>query len=164
IADSIPYFEKAAALMDSDWHNPSMLITCYQGIGAPDQLLRVARMASERTEKAIAKDPSNTAVLAAGASALAIVGEDQRARDWIERALLLDPDNIIMRYNHACALTSQLDDPDRAIEVLEPYFATTVSATHIRHAEVDPDLDLLREDPRFKKMLAAAKQRLGLAA
>ena len=65
--------------MESDWHNPSMLISCYQGIGDPDQLLRVARIALERTEKAIAKDPSNTAVLAAGASALAIVGEDQRA-------------------------------------------------------------------------------------
>ncbi|MEO5611651.1 MAG: TIR domain-containing protein [Sphingomicrobium sp.] len=164
IADSIPYFEKAAALMESDWHNPSMLITCYQGIGAPDKLLHAARMVSERTEKAIAKDPSNTAVLAAGASALAIVGEEQRARDWIERALLLDPDNIIMRYNLACALTSQLDDPDRAIDVLEPYFAMTVSATHIRHAEVDPDLNLLREDQRFKTMLAAAKQRLGIAA
>lgn len=163
IADSIPYFEKAAALMESDWHNPSMLITCYQGIGASDQLVRVARMASERTEKAIAKDPSNSAVLAAGASALAIVGEDQRARDWIERALLLDPDNIIMRYNLACGLTSHLNDPNRAIEVLEPYFATTLSATHIRHAEVDPDLDPLRGDPRFKEMLAAAKQRLGLA-
>jgi adenylate cyclase len=164
IADSIPYFEKAAALMESDWHNPSMLITCYQGIGDSDQLVRVARMASERTEKAIAKDPSNTAVLAAGASALAIVGEDQRARDWIERALLLDPDNIIMRYNLACALTSQLNDPDRAIDVLEPYFAMTVSATHIRHADVYPDLYTLCGNPLFLKLLAGAKERLALAA
>ena len=163
IADSIPYFEKAAALMETDWHNPSMLITCYQGIGDSVQLVRVARIVAERTEKTVSKDPSNTAVLAAGASALAIVGEEQRARDWIERALLLDPDNIIMRYNLACALTSQLKDIDRAIEVLEPYFAKTLSATHIRHAEVDPDLDPLRDHPRFKAMLAAAKQRLGIA-
>src|SRR5258705_3141225 len=28
-----PYFEKAASLMDSDWHNPSMLITCYNSTG-----------------------------------------------------------------------------------------------------------------------------------
>jgi adenylate cyclase len=102
-------------------------------------------------------------VLAAGASALAIVGEHQRARDWITRALLMDPDNIIMRYNLACALSANLNDVDRAIEVLEPYFAKTVSATHIRHAEVDPDLNSLREDPRFKAMSAAAKQRLGIA-
>ena len=162
IADSIPYFEKASALTESDWHNPSMLITCYRGTGDSDQFVRAARMTVERADKAIAKDPSNSAILAAGAAALAIVGEDQRGKEWIDRALLLDPDNIIMRYNLACALTGDLNDPDRAIEVLEPYFKTTLSATHIRHAEVDPDLDPLRTDPRFKKMLADAKQRLGI--
>ena len=126
IADSIPYFEKASALMESDWHNPSMLVTCYRGLGDAEQLLRVARMTVERAEKAIAKDPSNSAILAVGAPALAIVGEDQRGKEWIDRALLLDPDNIILRYNLACALASDLHDEDRAIEVLEPYLRTTL--------------------------------------
>lgn len=163
IGDAIPYFEKAAALLESDWHNASMLIPCYRGTGDVDQMRRAARRTVERTEKAIAKDPSNSTVLAAGATALASLGEDQKAKDWIDRALLLDPDNIIMRYNLGCALTVDLKSTDRAIEVLEPYFNTTVSATHIRHAEVDPDLDPLREDARFKQMLSAAKERLGLA-
>jgi adenylate cyclase len=162
IADAIPYFEKAATLTESDWHNPSMLVTCYRGMGEPDQLMRAARMTVERADKAIAKDPSNSAILAAGASALASVGEDQKGKEWIDRALLLDPDNIIMRYNLACALATDLNDADRAIEVLEPYFRTTLSATHIRHAEVDPDLETLRQDPRFNEMLLAAKKRLGL--
>ena len=47
------------------------------------------------------------------------------------------------------------------MEVLEPYFRTTLGVTHIRHAEVDPDLDSIRNDPKFKDMLAAAKKRLG---
>jgi adenylate cyclase len=164
IREAIPFFEKATALMQSDWHNATMLMTCFEGVGDPDAQRAAARMAVERIEKAIAKNPSNTAVLAAGASALAIVGEHQRARDWITRALLMDPDNIIMRYNLACALSANLKDVDRAIEVLEPYFAKTVSATHIRHADVDPDLNPLRNDERFLKMTAAAKQRLGIAA
>jgi adenylate cyclase len=164
IREAIPYFEKAAALMDSDWHNAGMLISCYRETGDPDQLRRAAQRTVDRTEKAIARDPSNSTVLAAGASALAAVGEEQRAKDWIDRALLLDPDNNIMRYNLACALTTDLKDPDRAIEVLEPYFLTTLGAAHIRHAEVDPDLDPLRGDPRFQQMLSNAKQRLGLSA
>jgi adenylate cyclase len=69
-----------------------------------------------------------------------------------------------MRYNIACALTTDLGDRNRALEVLEPYFRTTLGVTHIRHAEADPDLDTLREDPRFKQMLGEARERLGMNA
>jgi len=37
-----------------------------------------------------------------------------------------------------------------------------VSTTQIRHVDADPDLDPLREDSRFKEMMAGAKQRLGI--
>jgi adenylate cyclase len=163
VRDAIGYFEKAVALQESDWHNALMLLTCYSGLGDSEQLMRAARITAERTEKAIAKDPSNSTVLAAGANAQAVLGEDQKALDWLNRALLLDPDNLIMRYNLGCGLANWLKDGDRAIEVLGPYFETTLSATHIRHAEVDPDLDPIRDNPRFKKLLADAKQRLGIA-
>ncbi len=36
------------------------------------------------------------------------------------------------------------------------------STTLIRHLEVDPDLDPIREDPRFQEMLQKAKKRLGM--
>jgi adenylate cyclase len=164
VPEAIPYFEKAAALAESDWHNAGMLISCYREVGDAEQLKRAAQRTVERTEKAIAKDPSNATVLASGAVALAVIGENQRAKDWIDRALLLDPENNIMRYNLACALTTELNDPDRAIKVLEPYFKTTLGVTHVRHAEADPDLDSLREDPRFKEMLHDARQRLRIEA
>jgi adenylate cyclase len=113
----------------------------------------------------MAKEPANPGLLASGAGALAILDEKQRALEWIERALLLlDPDNFIMRYNLACALAVGLNEPDRAIDVLEPYFEGTKSATHVRHADADPDLDGLRENPRFKAMVVAAKERLGIPA
>ena len=57
--------------METDWHNPSMLITCYQGAEDAEQLKRVARITIERVEKAISKDPSNAPALSTGASALA---------------------------------------------------------------------------------------------
>jgi adenylate cyclase len=162
--DAIAYFEKAASLMDTDWHNPAMLMSCYHGPGDAENLQRVARMTIERAEKALAKDPANAPALASGASALGALGERDRAKDWIDRALLLDPDNILMRYNLACALTVDLDDDDRAIAVLEDYFGRTPSPTHIRHADADPDLDGLRDNPRFKAMIAGAKERLGMPA
>lgn len=71
---------------------------------------------------------------------------------------------MVMRYNLACALATDLNDADQAISVLEPYFKTTLGVTHIRHAEVDPDLDRLRKDPRFEQMLSEAKERLHMEA
>ena len=163
IREAIPYFEKAAALVDSDWHNVGMLMTCYHEVGDREQLLRVSRMTVERVERALAKDPANASALASGAAGLATLGEDQRAKDWIDRALLLDPDNILMCYNLACALAADLKDNEHALEVIQPYFERTLSTAQIKHADVDPDLDRIRDDPRFKDLIAAAKQRLGMA-
>jgi adenylate cyclase len=162
--DAIPFFEKATALMDTDWHNPAMLMTCYNGADEAEQLKRVARITLDRVEKAISKDPSNAPALSTGASALALLGEGERAREWIDRALLLAPDDIMMRYNLACALIPDPKHHDRAIEIITPYFEGVVSPTQIKHVDADPDMDPLRANPRFKSMLAAAKQRLGIAS
>jgi adenylate cyclase len=161
IKDAIPFYEKSTDLMPSDWHSPMMLTTCYESIGDDSSVKRCARTTIERTEKSVAKDPANTQALAGGANALAILGEDRRARDWIERALLLDPDNNLTRYNLACALALRLKDGQRALEVLGPFFETETSREQLRHLEVDPDLDTIRDDPGFQQMLASARQRIG---
>ena len=63
-----------------------------------------------------------------------------------------------MRYNFACALTV-LKDTEAAIEILGPVFETA-HIDRLNHAKVDPDLDPLREDPRFEAMVASAEARL----
>ena len=62
----------------------------------------------------------------------------------------------------ACALVADLGDHDRAVDVMGPYFERTLSTAQIKHADVDPDLDPIRDDARFKSMMADAKQRLGM--
>jgi adenylate cyclase len=163
IPEAIPYFEKAASLMDTDWHNPLMLSTCYQATEDSAGIQRAAKLTFERTERAVKSDPTNGTALAGGAYSLAMFGETERAREWTRRALLLDPDNLNMRYNLACTILRQLGDPDDAIEILGPFFERLNSTTLMRHLEVDPDLDPLRDDPRFSMMVAAAKKRLGIA-
>jgi len=162
--DAIPFFEKAAALMPTDWHNPSMLLCCYKAVGNAERTRGAAKTTVERVEKAIAKDPTNASALASGSAALAVLGEDQRARDWIARALLLEPDNLSMRYNLSCSMAAQLGDREGALGLLAPFMERVNSPTQIRHLEADPDFDTVRDDARFKDMLSAAKQRLGIEA
>jgi adenylate cyclase len=138
-----------------------MLVTCYDSMGDKAQMRKSARLALDRVEKAIGQDPTNGTALAVGAYALAMFGDPDRAREWIRRALLLDPDNLNMRYNLACTIVRQLGDIEETLSTLEPFFEKVNSSTIMRHIEVDPDIDPVRSHPRFQEMLSAAKQRLG---
>jgi len=98
-----------------------------------------------------------------GATALAELGQAERAKEWMNRAMLTDPENVKTRYNFACFLNVPLRETDAALEVLEPLFAR-ISIGLLNHAKVDPDLDPLRGDPRFKAMIASAEARLATGA
>jgi adenylate cyclase len=163
IAESTPYFERASNLVSSDYYNPAMLMTCYAAMGDAEGRKRAAKLAFERAERALGSEPTNGSAIANGAYALAVLGEDDRAREWIERGLLLDPENLAMRYNLACTLTVALHDDEAALDVLRPYFERVNTAPQIKHTEADPDFIRIRDKPRFKDMLAGTKKRLGIA-
>jgi adenylate cyclase len=159
IAEAAPYFERAVELVETDFRSAGMLLTCQRGLGNAAATERVARILLERTERAIAQDKSNAAALALGAGALAELGEADRATEWVRRAVLVDPDNFLMRYNLACAYAGNLNDADAAIDLLRPYLSQANSA-QMRHVAADPDLDSLRDNPRFRAMLAEAEARI----
>jgi len=161
LEEAIRFYEKAMALMATDVNSPSMLLTCYGAVGDAAGVARAARIALARAEKILAQDTNNGAAMGYGVAALACLGESERAMEWINRALLIDPDNMNMRYNFACALVV-LKRNEAAIEILGPVF-DTAHIDRLNHTKVDPDLDPLREDPRFKTMLAAAETRIAAA-
>jgi adenylate cyclase len=161
LEEAIRYYEKSMSLMETDLNSGTMLLTCYTALRNYQAALRVARINLSRVEKMLAQDPNNATAMGSGAIALATLGEAERAKDWISRALLIDPDNMNARYNFACSLTSFIKPPDvdTALELLGPFFETVASG-FLKHAKVDPDLDPLRDDPRFNAMVAAAELRI----
>jgi adenylate cyclase len=160
--DAIRWFEKATALTESNVGLPGMLMSLYSATGDSAGARRTARITLERAEKVIAQDRNNGHAMAFGASALAQLGEKERAREWMDRALLVDPDNQLMRYNFGCMMSRALGDTEGAIEMLGPVFETITSSL-LAAGETDPDLDPLRGDPRFQAMLVAARARYAAA-
>jgi len=163
--EAIRYYEKSMSLMETDLNSGSMLLTCYTAVRNSEAASRVARITLSRTEKTLSQDPNNGTAMAYGAIALATLGESERAKDWMNRTLLIDPDNMNARYNFACCLASFSTerDIDAALKMLGPVFET-LAAGFLNHAKADPDLDPLRADPRFIAMVAAAEERLAAAS
>ena len=160
IADALRHYQSATSAMETDYHAWGMLMTCYHGLGDQVRLREAAKMTLEQVEQVLRQDPSNGAATSFGVSALATLGESARAREWMERALLIDPDNLNMRYNFACAL-AKLGDRDAALRMLESSISRIRGS--LGNAEHDPELENLRDDPRFQKIMRDAKKRLGIS-
>jgi adenylate cyclase len=154
-------FERATALIEADLNASFMLVSCYTALGDGESARRVARIVLERAERAVAQDRSNGSAMDAGVAALAALGETERARDWMDRALLIDPDNLQMRYNFACALATLLNEPEAALDMLGPALERD-NGLLLHGLSSDPDLDGLRDDPRFQAMVSATKARLAV--
>jgi len=159
LPEAIRHFEKALALAETDVSSANMLAGCYTAIGDRESAVRTAQIALERAQKILAQDPKNCAAMGFCVYALALLGQAESARGWMSRALLIDPENLNMRYNFACSLAAQLHDADGALALLEPLFAD-ISVGLLNHAKADPDFDSIREHPRFQKMVTDAEARL----
>jgi adenylate cyclase len=153
------HYEKAVEIMDTDFHAWAMLATCDQATGESAKRREAAKKMVSEAQRAIQQDPSNGAALGILAGGYALLGEREKAREWIDRALLIDPDNLNMRYNFACVLAGHLSDKDAAIKMLQGALATA-SEYHVRIAEIDTDFDCIRDDRRFQALLSTAKKRL----
>jgi adenylate cyclase len=160
--EAASYFEKAASLSETDYHSWGMLTSIYDALGEKDRMIEAAQMSLERAERVLAQNPANGAALVMGATGLAALGEKERFHEWADRALLVDPGNMIMVYNFACVLARTFQDYDGALSLLERRFAT-ITPTLLRGMFTDPDLDGLRTNPRFKAMMKEAQERLHVA-
>ena len=161
-ADALRYYEKAANLMEADINSVIMLTSCYTAVGDVPGMRRAAELSLKRADVILANDQNNIVVTGYSACALAALGEGERAKARMSRTLLIDPDNFNMRYNFACAISVYLQDKEAALDMLGPLCAK-ITASFIDYVKVDPDLDLLRDDPRYQAMVAAAEARLAAA-
>ena len=156
--EAIACLERAATAIESDFWALGMCVQAHLAKGDAEAAKAVARRNLVRIEKAIVAEPDHSLAMGWGVSALLALGEVERAREWASRAMLLDPDNSNLRYNLACAMVS-LRDFDAAIELLTPMM-NDIDARRILWWRTDTDLDPIRDDPRFKALVASAESRL----
>ena len=149
------------SIIDSDYHSWAMLVVCCRALGDQEGVMAGARKMVSESAKALKEDPSNGAALGIHAGGHAILGHREQAMDTIHRAMLINPENINMRYNFACVLSGYLNEHDAALELLGPVLEEA-GPWAVNSAALDPDLAGLHGDSRFIEMLAKARERVGL--
>ncbi len=156
--EAIACLEGAATAIESDFWALGMCLAAHRAKGDSEAAKATARRNLVRIEKAIVAEPDHSLAMGWGVSALLAMGEVERAKEWAARAMLLDPDNSNLRYNLGCSMVS-LGDFDAAIELLTPVMRD-VNVRRLIWWRTDTDLDPIRDDPRFKALIAGAAAQL----
>jgi tetratricopeptide (TPR) repeat protein len=89
----------------------------------------------------------------------ALDGNYTEALDYFLVAYSIDPEYYVAAYNAGCAY-ARLGDTESALDHLKTGLR---SKRLINGVDCDPDFDSIRDLPGFKKIISAAKKRLGTA-
>jgi adenylate cyclase len=143
--------ERAAALNPDDYQSPAMLVMLYRSLGRQALVPATARRVVELAEAELARHPENPRPAYLGAGSLVELGDWERAREWLSRAVATDPDDVLTQYNVACVY-AKLGDHDAAFDLLERLLphANHETRAWVRH---DSDFDALRPLPRYARVL-----------
>lgn len=145
-------YEVAARIRPEDYEVPLLAQQCYQRLGRHEQALDATRRSAAAAERAVELDPDDVRALSLGCGSLILLSRLEQAREWLQRACALEPDEPDVRYNAACALAA-LGEHDRALDLLEQLNAGMADA-YRSWMEHDAWLDPLRGYPRFQRLFA----------
>ena len=151
IEKSAELFLRAAEVRPEDFQSPMLAAQSLIMLGREDEADRINTEGIRRAERQLELDPENLRALSLGAGSLYRAGQKDRALAWIARALEIRPDDYSVVVNAAC-LHAVCGMRDSALDLLERAF--TQGWGKRDWIEHDPDYDSLRDEPRFKALMA----------
>ena len=141
---------RALEIQPDDYQAPFFLFTVHRSLGRNEEAERYGRLALKRAEEALRAFPESSRPTQLGACCLAVLGETERAKEWLSHTLAIDPEDDNARYNAACTY-SQLGEHERALDLLE-IWVQNVGPDVRRWFMHDSDLEPLHSHPRFHKL------------
>jgi adenylate cyclase len=143
-------FEKASQLRPLDYQSLVLLSRVHEGLGHEAASLDAAKRAVSVAEKVLELRPDETRALYLAATPLHRIGRVAEAHEWVERALFIEPDDASVLYNVAC-FYAQIGETAKALDCLER--ARLPGLANKSWIEHDTDLNPLRDEPRFQRLL-----------
>ena len=151
-ADAVKLFERASALRPEDFQATSFLAQSYASMGMTGEAEDATRRAIRQVQQRLDLNPDDARACNLGSGLHAKLGHNEKALEYAERSLAIDPEDPMLLYNVACTY-SCLGKTDDALSCLER--AVDKGFGHKEWIDHDSDLDALRESPRFKAISQA---------
>jgi TolB-like protein/Flp pilus assembly protein TadD len=152
MAEAARMFERASALRPEDYQAPNFLAQAYNSMGNEEQADAANRRSVRLMEEQLERNPSDARAANLLAATYANFGDRDKATEYVERSLSIDPDDAMLLYNAACTY-ALLGRTDEAIGFIER--AVDKGFGHKEWIDHDPDLNALRENPRFQTISKA---------
>jgi TolB-like protein/Flp pilus assembly protein TadD len=143
-------FQKAAEVDPADYQSRCLRAQILRGEGRMEEAHDQAKEAIDVVEKHIKWNPDDARAFHLGAGSLVVLGNVERAKRWLHRAIEMAPEDSVVLYNVACNLAT-LGEADKALDYLERAAEHgAVSAAWMRN---DEDLVSLRDNERYIALL-----------
>jgi TolB-like protein len=154
VARSAELFRKAADARGEDFQSPVLLAQSLRMLGRSEAAREALREGIDRVERTLTFNPLDRRALSLGSVALFDGGQIERALELSQRSLDRYPDDMSTLINAAC-LHAKAGNKEQSLALLERVFARGWGKRD--WIENDPDYDIVREDPRFQKLLLRLK-------
>jgi len=145
-------FERASVLRPEDYQAAHFLGQAYNALGNHEEMQSQLRRGLRLMEGSLELNPDDARAANLAAGVYASLGEADEAIKYAERSLAIDPEDPMLLYNVAC-MYSTLGKTDQAISCLER--AVEKGFGHREWIDNDPDLNSLRNNPRYQAIVDA---------
>jgi adenylate cyclase len=147
---AVALYARAATVRLDDYTSPNAILGLLGEGNA--EANKWAAVCFSRASRAAELHPQNTAPLCRAAVALIYLDRQQEARNWLARAIAMDPDDPVVIYN-AASVHAMLGEEEMAINALEKYLLQSdrnIAVSLIRH---DREFERLQTHPRYRALL-----------
>jgi adenylate cyclase len=152
---TVPLYIRALELQPDDYQSPSMLQFILRGLGRKEESVRYGELGLKRAAEVMRQHPESSRPAQLSAASLAGMDRPAEAKQWLARAIALDPDDGQVLYNAACTY-AQLGEVEEAFDALHRWLPKAGVEKRQWLVE-DNDFDPIRDDPRFAQLLEDAK-------
>src|ERR1043165_208588 len=147
---SADLFERAAQMRPDDYQSPLLAGPILMALGETKRAEEVYRRGIAAAEQQLAINPDDARALYLGASGWIDLKEPEKAREWLDRSAAIDPNDPATLFNASCRY-ARMGEHELALTTLEQ--AVENGYSYKEWIENDPDLNSIRDAPRYKAVV-----------